>query len=187
MNKKKKEQSTGAKIGQTIIFLFLTVGSVILIIGLWDFLYQTAVKADRSRHSQSFMLAILLIPCGFLYGALIPWVKFNGVKSEVTGAQLMSLDEEGCYLGPLRDLNVADAKTIARIFDRESDWRYERFQYSDYAIYIKNAKGGFWLFPDKTDKCLWMTGEPASVMGLGFKISKDQAAAIEMILQRYQE
>lgn len=55
--------------------------------------------------------------------AIVPWIKFEGFKKEVVGAQLMRLDEEGCYLGPIADFEPEDVQTLTKIFDRESDWR----------------------------------------------------------------
>jgi hypothetical protein len=171
-----------AKIIQSILFLSLSIGSITVIIGLWNFLYAAdeAVGGNRSH----ILYPVCLIPLGLLYGAVAPWITFEGFKAEITGGQLMRLDEDGCYLGPICDFDEEDVKTLSRIFDRESDWRYERFSYSSTAIYMKTAKDGQWFFPDKNDRCLIMTGEPAGNQMKGFRISEEDSLVMDELIQK---
>lgn len=173
---KQKKTSTKEKLGQTILFLLLGVVSIILILALWDFLYAANYEGRSNYTGRKILFTACIIPIGFLCGAVVPWIKFNGIKKEIVEGQLMSLDNEGCYLGPLNALTLEEVKRLAHIFDHEADYRNERFRYNCYAIYLKTTKDGYWFFPDKTDKSLIMTGEPGSIgdagLGMGLKSAK---------------
>lgn len=178
-----KKTTKRDKIIQSAIFLFLCIGSVAVIIGLWNFLYAAdeAIGGNRSH----ILYPVCLIPLGLLYCAVTPWVTFEGFKEDVTGGQLMRLDEEGAYLGTICDFNEEEVNILAHIFDRESDWRYERFDYSPIAIYMKTTKDGQWFFPDKHDRCLIMAGEPAGTQLKGFRISEEDSVIMEGIIKKH--
>lgn len=174
--------------GKTVFFLLLTVAYIILLIALWDFLYL--IDDIKDGHRMPLLFVALIIPFFFLYGALAPWIEYRGVRDRIVSGQIMLLDKDGYYVKKLKDLDQKDLDRMSKVFEHEEDYRYERFTYDQYSIYLTTRKNGYWFFPDKNDKSLIRTGEPGgglSELYKGFRIDSDEVELIEELLSSVEE
>jgi len=185
----RRKKTVREKLRESILFLFLSAVSVLLIIGLWKFAYEMGWL--NGPHRPKFLFVIFFVPVVLLCEAIMPWLKFHGFKGEIVSGQLKKLDAKGHSLGVQAEIEPEDTKRLARIFDRDADYHQEKFQCDQFAISIKTTKKEYRFFSDKTDPCLFMTDEPWEIseggLGKGFKISEDERKIVQTIVAKYME
>ena len=170
------------KVVKTIIWLVVCAISMIVMALLWSKLMETALS---SRMMTKFVCALFIVPAVAIYMAFLPWVKHDGVKGKILGGQLMALDEEGFFVEKTADLSLEDAKVLAKIFSGTAEYMEQCFYFDSYGIFLKTDKGGYWLFPGKTDKTQILTGEPGNILNIGLTLSDSQAETVQRILEKY--